>query len=70
MLNEERQNHLNKTKAFLERYWSEVNHLLERVDDKLKLRQHIARLKYNLKRDPQIKSWFEVERRVLFLWFK
>lgn len=56
---------MNKTKAQLEKYWSEVNQLLERVDDKFKLRQHIARLKYNLKKDPEIKSWFEVEKRVI-----
>lgn len=58
---------MNKTRSILERYWSEVNQLLERVDDKQKLRQHIARIKYNLKKDAPIKSWFEVEKRVSYL---
>ena len=63
-LSEERQHQLNRTKSILERYWSEMNQLLERVDDRQKLRQHIARIKYNLKRDAPIRSWFEVEKRV------
>ena len=68
-LSEERQIQLKKTKAILEKYWIDVNHLLETVDDRLKLRQHIARLKYNLQKDPAIKSWFEVEKRV-WKWFR
>ena len=40
--------------------------MLDKPHDKQVIIQHIARLKYNLKNDPNIKSWFEVEARAEF----
>lgn len=58
--------HYGKAKGELEKFWPEITQLLDKPDDKQTIIQHIARLKYNLKNDPNIKSWFEVEARAEF----
>lgn len=62
-LSDERQSHLNKLRYDIERFWSEVNKILEKPEDK-KMLQHIARLKYTLKHEPELKSWFDLDARV------
>ena len=59
-----REVHLNKVKLEIEKFWVEANKILEKPDDKQTVIQHIARLKYSLKNDPNVKSWFEPEPRV------
>jgi hypothetical protein len=69
-LSQERQSQLNNTKQELEKFWLNVNKLLEKPDNKKPMLQNIARFKFNLNHDPQLKSWFELEARVTFLNFQ
>jgi hypothetical protein len=62
-LSVERQNQLNKVHNELEKFWNEINELLEKADNR-SLLQHTARLRFNLKYDPSIKSWFDIDNRV------
>lgn len=52
---------MNRVKADLEKFWLDTNQLLDKPQ--AKLAQHIARLKFNLKKDPEFKSWFDLELR-------
>lgn len=63
-LSEERKAYLAKTKSDLEKFWQDTNALLEKPQDKLI--QHIARLKLGLKQDPELKSWFDLEAKVIY----
>jgi hypothetical protein len=62
-LGEQRRAYYEKLKLDLDKYWREVNAILEKSLDK-QLIQQIARIKFNLKYDPQFRSWFEIELRV------
>lgn len=73
-ISKEKQTYLAKVKSELETFWKDINSILEKIDDRILL-QHVARLKFNVKKDPEIKSWFETEMRVIidtrvFLLFK
>jgi hypothetical protein len=54
---------LNKTTEELRKFWSEIAGIFDKSNDKVMLQQ-IARLKYFLRRDPELASWFNVELRV------
>ncbi len=54
---------MKKTANELENFWRDINMVLENSNDKSIL-QNIARLKYTVDKDPEIKSWFELEPRV------
>lgn len=61
-LSEERQAYYAKVKQDLEKFWIEINKVLEKPDDKLL--QHVARIKFILRESPAFKSWFDIEARV------
>jgi hypothetical protein len=54
---------MQKSNGFLDTFWKEINGILEKSSDRSML-QNIARLRYVVKSDPSIKSWFELEARV------
>ncbi len=64
-ISKEKQIYMTKVKADLELFWKDINQIIEKIDDR-KLIQNVARLKFNVKKDPEIKSWFETEIRVIF----
>ncbi len=63
-LSEERQAYFNKISVELENFWQNINKVLEKPDDKTL--QHVARIKFLLKENPNLKSWFDLEARVKF----
>ena len=74
VLSEERNAGFRKLKAELDKFWSEVDAVLEKPvggggggDPTLESKsilQHIAKCKISLKHDPQVKNWFDIEPRV------
>lgn len=64
-LSDERRAQMQKTAAELDKFWKDINLILESSQDK-SLLQNIARLKYCIEKDPPLKSWFEIEARVIF----
>ena len=67
-ISREKQMYLSKVKTDLEIFWKDINQIIEKIDDR-QLIQNVARLKFNVKRDPYIKSWFETEMRVIIVKF-
>ena len=68
-LSEERQAQMQKTTIELENFWRGINMILESSNDKSVL-QNVARLKYTVEQNPNIKSWFELEPRVIEICIK
>ena len=54
---------MQKTSKELEAFWRDINMVLEKSSDK-SLLQNIARIKYIVDKNPDLKSWFELEPRV------
>jgi hypothetical protein len=54
---------MQRATGLLDQFWKDVNVVLEKSSDRSML-QNIARLRYVVKSDPEIKSWFELEARV------
>lgn len=57
--------HYENLKNELDKFWTESNKIIEKRLER-PLIQNIARLKLNLKKDPEFKSWFEIEKRNSF----
>ena len=55
--------HLDKVRQDLEKFWDDVNPIMEKNENKPMI-QNIARAKFSLRNDPQLKSWFELDARV------
>lgn len=62
-ISKEKQTYIAKVKTDLEIFWKDINPILEKIDERV-LIQHVARLKFNIRTDPEIKSWYETEMRV------
>lgn len=62
-MSEQKKIYFQKLKNELDNYWIEVNSIMEKSIDK-PLVQNMARIKLNLKKDPEMKSWFDIESRV------
>ncbi len=65
-ISKEKQTYMAKVRADLELFWKDINQVIEKIDDR-KLIQNVARLKFNIRKDPQIKSWYETEMRVILI---
>jgi hypothetical protein len=65
-ISKEKQTYMAKVRADLELFWKDINQVIEKIDDR-KLIQNVARLKFNIRKDPQIKSWYETEMRVTLI---
>jgi len=63
-LNEQRRAYFENLKFDLDKFWLEANSIMEKALDK-PLVQHMARMRLNLKQDPKMKSWFDIEARVI-----
>ena len=57
---------LDKIRHDLEKFWDDVNPIMEKNENKQMI-QNIARTKFSLRNDPQLKSWFELDARVSIL---
>ena len=63
-ISKEKEEKLGKVRTELETFWNDINQILEKAIDGKLLLQDVARLKFNVQKDPPIKSWFETELRV------
>lgn len=63
-LSELKKSYYVKLNDELTKYWSEIGTILEKSIDK-QLIQHMANLKFHLKSSPNMKSWFEIDPRVI-----
>lgn len=69
-ISKEKEEKLVKVRTELDTFWKEINQILEEAIDGKLLLQDVARLKFNVQKDPAIKSWFETELRVSNFIFK